>query len=371
MRVLHVHSGNISGGIETMLLTLAREQRRDPPGAGMQVALCFGGRVADALSAAGAAVSLLGEVRLSHRASARRAREALRALLGRLRPDVVVTHAPWTQLVFAGLVRQLGYPLVLWIHGQPVGWMARAAAFHRPDAVLCNSAFIGSTLPRAYRSVPNAIVRYPSAPPAPSAREARQDTRHALGVAEDDVVIVQASRLDRLKGHEVNLRAAARMRGLNGWKLLFVGGPQRRADIAYDKALRALAGRLGVADRVMFLGQRDDVSELLAAADIYCQPNTEPEAFGLSYVEALAAGLPVIASDIGGAKEIVTADTGILVPAGDDAALERALTRLVLDASERRRLGGHGADRASALCDPRRQLRELTTFLTRVVAGAA
>ncbi len=370
MRVLHVHSGNIQGGIETMLLTLAREQRRDP-GDGMHVALCFEGPVAGALSAAGAVVSPLGEVRLSRRATVRRAREALKALLARARPDVVVMHAPWTQLVFAGLVRHLGYPLVLWVHGPPVGWMARAAGFHRPDAVLCSSAFIASMLPRAYRALPHAVVHYPSAPPPPSARDARPDTRRALGAAQDDIVIVQASRLDPWKGHEIHLRAAGLLRGVGRWRLWFAGGVQRAAEADYEWSLRTLAGRLGIADRVTFLGQRDDVSAVLAAADIYCQPNTKPEPFGLSYVEALAAGLPVVASDFGGASEIVTADTGILVQPREVDALAAALRRLIGGEAERRRLGRNGPGRAAALCEPRRQLAALAEFLAAVARRAA
>jgi glycosyltransferase involved in cell wall biosynthesis len=249
--------------------------------------------------------------------------------------------------------------------------MARAASFHRPDAVLCNSAFIASMLPRTYRSVPHAVVHYPSAPPAPSARDARRDTRRALGAADDDVVIVQASRLDSWKGHEIHLQAAGRLSEMRGWRLWFAGGPQRAAEAEYEQALRALAARLRISDRVTFLGQRDDVSLVLAAGDIYCQPNTQPEPFGLSYVEALAAGLPVVASDFGGASEIVTHDTGILVPPRDVDALAAALKRLVGDKTERRRLGRNGPARAAALCDPLRQLAALEAFLGRVMRRVA
>ncbi len=370
MRVLHVHSGNILGGIETMLLTLARERRRELD-VDMSVALCFGGRFADLLSESGAVVSFLGEVRLSRRASVRRARAALKALLARIHPDVVVMHAPWTQLIFGGVVKQLGYPLVAWVHGPPAGWMARAARFHKPDAVLCNSAFIASLLPRGYRSIPHAVLYYPSPPPPPEARHGRQQTRRALGASGSDVVVVQVSRLDRWKGHEVHLRAAARLRDVNGWKLWFAGGPQRTAEIGYEKALRALAARLGIAERVTFLGQREDVRGLLAAADIYCQPNTAPEPFGLSYVEALAAGLPVIASDLGAAKEIVTPETGILSRPCDVDDLEAALRRLIGDAAERERLGRNGPARAAALCDPARQVDLLARFLGQVAGKAA
>jgi glycosyltransferase involved in cell wall biosynthesis len=110
---------------------------------------------------------------------------------------------------------------------------------------------------------------------------------------------------------------------------------------------------------VRFLGERRDVAACMRAADIHCQPNTGPEPFGLAFVEALYAGLPVVTTALGGALEIVTDACGVLVPAGDAAALTRALRRLILDPDARRRLGSAGPSRARELCDPSRQLAAL------------
>ena len=77
----------------------------------------------------------------------------------------------------------------------------------------------------------------------------------------------------------------------------------------------SLVARKGLAERVRFLGERADVPDLLGAADIHCQPNSSPEPFGLAFVEALHAALPVVTSDAGGAREIVTPACGVLVPA--------------------------------------------------------
>ena len=110
-------------------------------------------------------------------------------------------------------------------------------------------------------------------------------------------------------------------------------------DTDYIDSLRAQATRLRLNDRVRFVGERADVPRLLAAADIYCQPNISPEPFGIAFIEALAAGLPVVTSAIGGAMEIVDDTCGQLVPASDPAALSAALRRLVGDPEERARLG--------------------------------
>ena len=102
-----------------------------------------------------------------------------------------------------------------------------------------------------------------------------------------------------------------------------------------------------------FLGEREDVARLLAAADIYCQPNTGPEPFGISVVEALAAGIPVVTTRLGAAPEIVDDSCGRLVDAGDTAALTSTLSALAADADVRRRLGRAGVARAAQFSDLR------------------
>ena len=93
---------------------------------------------------------------------------------------------------------------------------------------------------------------------------------------------------------------------------------------------------------------------LLAAADIHCQPNTAPEPFGLAFVEALHAGLPVVTSDLGGAREIVHARCGVLVRAGDVAALGAALQALIDDRRAAAPARGRRPGPRARLCDPAR-----------------
>src|SRR5207244_2005466 len=120
--------------------------------------------------------------------------------------------------------------------------------------------------------------------------------------------ILQASRLERWKGQAVHLEVLGRLKEVPGWAAWVAGGPQKAGEAEFLAELKAAAVANGVADRVRFLGQRSDVPRLMAAADVYCQPNTGPEPFGLSFVEALYAGLPVVTSGFGGASEIVTGE---------------------------------------------------------------
>jgi glycosyltransferase involved in cell wall biosynthesis len=150
-----------------------------------------------------------------------------------------------------------------------------------------------------------------------------------------------------------------------------VGGVQRAREAPYLESLKTLATDLQISDRIRFVGQRSDVPRLLAAADVFCQPNSGPEAFGIVFVEALYAGLPVVATAIGGAQEIVEASCGRLVPSAGVGALRDALAQLIGCSQMRQRLGARGPARARAICDPQQQLLRMLTVLRRVGVNAA
>lgn len=144
-------------------------------------------------------------------------------------------------------------------------------------------------------------------------------------------VVGTVGRLSAEKGFDVLLRAAARIPTI---QVVLVGqGPE--AD-----ALTTLAGELGIADRVRLTGWVEDSREYLVGYDVFALPS-HTEGFPLTTLEAMLAGVPVVASDVGGVSEQVVADrTGLLVPAGDVDALAAALERLVTDAGLRDRLAG-------------------------------
>jgi glycosyltransferase involved in cell wall biosynthesis len=146
--------------------------------------------------------------------------------------------------------------------------------------------------------------------------------------------IVMVARFAPQKNHSLVLRAMA---GLPlPFRLVFVGdGPTR-------EAAEMEASELGLTEKVDFLGQRRDIEEILASSHIFVLP-TNWEGFPLSILEAMRAGLPVVASDVGGVGEaVMDGETGFLVPAGDEAALRARLSLLVQSPELRRRLGQSG-----------------------------
>lgn len=367
MNVLHAYSGNLFGGIETLLLALARH-RAFCPEMRPSFALCFEGELGKRLTEAGTPALFLGEARARNPWSVRRVRRAFEDELHRITYDAVICHAPWTLAMLGPAVERAGVPLVFWQHDAATGrhWVERWARRTRPRLVVCNSHFTAATLPTLFRDVPAEVVYCPVAPPSPrSWQDDRTQVRARLKIPETATVVVQACRMESWKGHRQHLEALARLRDLPGWVCLMVGGPQRPREEKYFAGLQRLASSLGIADRVRWVGQRSDVSALLAASDIHCQPNTSPEPFGIAFVEALLAGLPAVTSGIGGAVEILDRDTGILVGPGNSAALAEALRPLITDPALRAPYRLAGPRRARELCDPATRILQLRQALDR------
>lgn len=156
--------------------------------------------------------------------------------------------------------------------------------------------------------------------------------RDELGIPHSACVVGTVSRVSVEKGHRYLLDAAARLANpCPELRVLIVGdGPERAA-------LEAQARRLGIADRVVFTGFYDNLPGAYAAMDIFALPSIMEEGFPTSSCEAQVAGLPVIASDIGGTKETIDVGaTGLLARPGDAADLAEKIRTLVKDTATRR-----------------------------------
>jgi glycosyltransferase involved in cell wall biosynthesis len=364
MRVLHVYGGNLYGGIETLLVTMAR-LRALCPALEPEMALCFDGRLSAELRATGTPVHRLPEVRASRLLTVARARRALAALLAQGRFDCVICHAAWSQALLGPAVVRAHIPLVFWAHDAVTGkhWTERLARCVRPDLVICNSRYTAASIRNLYPDVPSLVLAYPvSARTDRLTATERAAVRASVDTPIDSPVIIQVSRMEAWKGHALVIDALAGLRE-RPWTWWIVGGAQRPEELAYVGTLRAAADRCGIVDRLRFLGERTDVRRLLAAADIHCQANLGPEPFGITFIEALAAGLPVVTAAMGGALEIVDDSCGILVPPDDVVALTAALGRLIDDPALRARLGSAGPARAVHVSDPAAQMRRLSDAL--------
>lgn len=369
MRVLHLGAGNLYGGVERLLVTLARE-RHHCPEMEPQFGLCFEGRLSEELRAADVPLHMLGEARFSRPWTVWRSRHALRSLMKVQSFDAVVCHSCWPHALFGATAQAAGLPISFWTHDFPKGthWLDRRAARTSPDLVLANSRCTLAEVPKLFPKARRVVLYYPVSPPDSfNAENERERVRSEMRVAPEEVVIITACRLEPWKGHALLLSALGHLREVPGWKCWIVGGAQRPHEHVYLNDLHSIARHEGIADRILFLGQRSDVPRLLAGADIHCQPNTGPEPFGIAFVEGLYAGLPVVTTAIGAAQEIVTPNCGRLAPPGDTVTLAAELKRLRRSSSLRGELGAAGRCRAHELCDPARRVKEVRHLISSTI----
>jgi glycosyltransferase involved in cell wall biosynthesis len=303
-------------------------------------AAIFVGGVGEAgakLAESGAPVHSLRFLRRAiHPAADLRALAELTAALRDYRPDLVSAHTAKAGWIGRAACVRLSIPAIYTPHGLPVGGRmpgpksalfgtAERVAARWAGAIVCVSeserrlALARSLAPphklvvvhNGVRAIPGSLLAEPAVHPPR---------------------IVSVARFEPPKDHPTLLRALARLRGLE-WDLdLIGGGPE-------EPACRALAERLGIAGRVHFLGYQADVAPALARAQIFAL-SSRSEGFSRSVLEAMRAGLPVVAANVGGLPEAIDpAKSGLLVPPGDAPALSAALGELISDMQLRVRLG--------------------------------
>lgn len=171
-------------------------------------------------------------------------------------------------------------------------------------------------------------------------RQARQRARQSLQLADDQPTLLQVARFHPVKDHATALHAFAHVHAAIPRAVLLLAGdgPQRHA-------MREQADELGVAHAVRFLGVRRDINDLMAAADAFVLSSLS-EGLSVTLLEAMAAGLPIAATDVGGNGEVVEhGSTGLLSPRGDAAQLARHLMHLLRDPALRRAMGAAARQR--------------------------
>jgi glycosyltransferase involved in cell wall biosynthesis len=304
-------------------------------------------------------VHLLGAARFRRPLSIARANLGFGRVLRQGQYDAIITHGAWPHVVFGPIARLHREKVVTWNHGAPLdlGPLDRLADMIRPDLLIANSLHTVTALGSRLKGVRTEVVYYPVGP-GNASEKSRTLIRRQLNTPEDAVVIVFAARLERWKGQDLLLRALRVLRDEPGWRVWLSGGAQRPHEQQFLLELRDYAEREDLTERIHFLGQRSDVPDLLRAADIFCQPNTAPEPFGIVFVEALHAGLPVVATKMGGAEEIVDSSCGILVEPTAES-LSAGLRLLIRDSAERERFASAGPGRARQLCDPEARIRDI------------
>lgn len=373
MKVLHLHPCFAYGGIESLLATLGNS-RAYAPGLEFEFGFCLSSRLVAELENLGYRVTILGTAKARYPWQIFSLRNRLRALLQRGHFDVVVCHSIWMLAVGAKVVRKNNVPLVYWMHnnvpeGEP-NLIERWAAAAVPDFVICNSGFTAATLPRQFKSLPPSRVIHCPVNPNPFERvdyARREKLREQFGVTADAGVIIQVCRPEPWKGQRDLLEATALLPLEKEWQVWLVGGASNAKQESWLADLQEFVVKEGLSERVRFLGNRTDVPALLAAADIFCQPNSTPEPFGIVFAEALYSGLPVVSYRHGGVTEIVDASCSLLVTPGNVRELAEALLTLIDDPELRSTMAPAARARGELVCHPGTILPQMADALEEAV----
>jgi glycosyltransferase involved in cell wall biosynthesis len=209
-----------------------------------------------------------------------------------------------------------------------MSWFCDAIVVVGDDAARFMSEKVGVSR-RKLRVIPGGVDLSPCA-------VSRRVARSMLGLFPDELVAVTVARLSPEKNHSLLLRAFARVQKKLNSRLLLVGdGPER-------SAIETEIARLSLQKSVTLLGVRSDIPEILAASDVFLLSSTR-EALPLAVLEAMAAGLPVVATNVGDLPMIVKEGvTGLLVNPDDERAFANALFELLSDANRAKELGSRG-----------------------------
>jgi glycosyltransferase involved in cell wall biosynthesis len=339
---VHVITGLGTGGAETMLANLAvcEQASGNSP---LVISLLSGGGTRERLVAAGVEVHQLG-MRPDWRIAVG-LWQMIRLIRAR-RPDVIQSwmyHADLASLMALWLSGRRGRTRLYWgircsdMDWSRYRWLSRvvmrlcALLSSFPDAVAVNSeagrawhARLGYR-PRRFVLVDNGLDPARFAPDA----TARAAVRAELGLDQTAVVVGAVARVDPMKDYPTLIDALGRVDGV--------------VCVAVGRGTE----RLPPAPGLRGIGERGDVPRVLGAFDIFVSSSAFGEGFSNAIMEAMAAGLPVVATDVGDARRIV-GDAGIIVPSRDPGALAAALRTLAGDPERRRELGRRGRTRVEA-----------------------
>jgi glycosyltransferase involved in cell wall biosynthesis len=256
-------------------------------------------------------------------------------------------------------------PVAWWDHGiRPAKGEPRYAVDNLLPASLRADLVVTSSAASGARHRNNRVI-LPGIPLDPYAAPDRERARALLDLAPDERAIGIVGRLQPWKGQHLLLRAAPEVLArFPRARILVIGDAVGGFSATYPAELRALAADLRIDQRVTFLGHRTDVPALLPGLDVFTMASVA-EPFGLVTVEAMAAGVPVVATRTGGTPEIVTDGVeGLLVEPGHVRALADAIIEILADPARAATMAAAGRSRAFAAFDITRYVRQIEDLVT-------
>jgi glycosyltransferase involved in cell wall biosynthesis len=368
-RILWLSKGLGRGGAEQLLVSAAERIDRSRFQLEVAYVLPWKDALAPDLERLGVSTHCLG----GSRAADVRWIPRLRSLVRQGRFDLVHTHMPLVALA-ARTVSRRGVRIVhtehnTWEHYRFATRWGNRLTYSRNVAVIAVSHAVATSIRRVptVRTWPTVhVIHHGAELPAsrPLEPEARIRARRELGLRQEALVVGSVGNFTPKKGHRTLLEATARARESHGeLHLVLVGsGP-----LEHD--LRETARSLGLVDRVLFVGSRDDAAQLLPAFDVFAL-SSRNEGLPIALLEAMAAGVPSVATSVGGVPEVITGGReGLLVPYGDATALADALITMLGDPDFRSTASAYAA-RTSRRFDIKQAVHEIEAVYLEALASS-
>jgi len=285
--------------------------------------------------------------------------------------DVIHTHLSHDLWTIVPALKLSGSKARLYLTKHMGSFVSKRDLFHRylynrVDHIFAISGYVEESI---LRTCPVKKEKISILSPGISLREfdrsrfKSSDLRNSFNISEDVIVIGMIGRISPGKGHEQILQAVKILKDKNAGKLLLiVAGSAAESEKVYEQRIIELAKNLDVMNIAKFLGFRSDVPELMAAMDLLVFPSHE-ESFGVTLIEALAMGLPIIASNTAGIPDIiVNGETGLLVPPRDPESLANAIWGLINNKELRSQFSVKGRKRAEKYFNEEEIISKLEKF---------
>jgi glycosyltransferase involved in cell wall biosynthesis len=369
----HVHDLCLHMKRAGLAVMVACPERRE--GAGQDVAFV------DRVRAAGAAVTILPMRRSISPYADLYVYRALVRLIGREGVEVVHAHSSKAGVLGRLAARRAGCPAVVytpnafafagarwpwsrWLYESIERWLGRWAT----DALVCVSRSELALAQARCIAPPErlALIENTTDPARAAPGVDRIAAKERLGLDTERPVVGFTGRLTRQKGPQTLIRAAKLVHQAGGEAQYLVVGEGE-----LEFALRRRVAEYGLEGQVGFVGYQRDIGPALAAMDIFVLPSLY-EGLPYSLMEAMAAGRAVVATQVGGNRDLIQeGETGLLFPPGDEMALAHLLLRLLSDPDERSRLGGGAAAASRSRPRPEQMTEQVVALYRSVLDGKA
>jgi glycosyltransferase involved in cell wall biosynthesis len=355
LRVLHAVDSLRMGGAQILIAGLLEELAHDPRLESHVLVTSARGaedHLVDAVAERSATLTMIDSSRLADPSLIRQVFARVR----QLRPGLIHSHLIDANVVTRLAALPLRVPHLTTIHIPPYPLADSGRARTAADGITARlstklvavSRHAGDAYARAFRLDPGRIdvVANAALPRPPAAGFDRAKARASLGVGADTPLVLCLSRLEPHKGIADLIAAAAVLRDRGRAVRVVVAGAGPS-----EPELRRRVEEAGLEGGFELLGRREDVGELLAAADAFCLPSHH-EGSPISLIEAMHAGLPCIGTEVGGVPELLAGERGLVVEPGVPIALADALDRVLGDPALAARLGDSGARAAASTYTP-------------------